>query len=254
MILATGMAAASAQGGDGFKYTDEQFADLQMLRYKVEGFDKLSLKEKTFIYYLQEAALYGRDILWDQNGRYNLRIRKMLETVYTDYKGDRNSEDFKNMAVYLKRAWFSNGIHHHYGSEKFVPGFSQEFFRNALKSVDKAKLPLQEGQTVDELCDEVFPVIFNPEIMPMRVNKADGQDLVLTSACNYYGEGVTQDEAEDFYNSRKDPSDPRPVMYGMNSRLVKERGNKGKGVESRRAIRRFNIQDCILARKGSAVC
>lgn len=224
MILATGMAAASAQGGDGFKYTDEQFADLQMLRYKVEGFDKLSLKEKTFIYYLQEAALYGRDILWDQNGRYNLRIRKMLETVYTDYKGDRNSEDFKNMAVYLKRAWFSNGIHHHYGSEKFVPGFSQEFFRNALKSVDKTKLPLQEGQTVDELCDEVFPVIFNPEIMPMRVNKADGQDLVLTSACNYYGEGVTQDEAEDFYNSRKDPSDPRPVMYGMNSRLVKENG------------------------------
>ena len=224
MILATGMAAASAQGGDGFKYTDEQFADLQMLRYKVEGFDKLSLKEKTFIYYLQEAALYGRDILWDQNGRYNLRIRKMLETVYTDYKGDRNSEDFKNMAVYLKRAWFSNGIHHHYGSEKFVPGFSQEFFRNALKSVDTAKLPLQEGQTVDELCDEVFPVIFNPEIMPMRVNKADGQDLVLTSACNYYGEGVTQDEAEDFYNSRKDPSDPRPVMYGMNSRLVKENG------------------------------
>lgn len=224
MILATGMAAASAQGGDGFKYTDEQFADLQMLRYKVEGFDKLSLNEKTFIYYLQEAALYGRDILWDQNGRYNLRIRKMLETVYTDYKGDRNSEDFKNMAVYLKRAWFSNGIHHHYGSEKFVPGFSQEFFRNALKSVDKAKLPLQEGQTVDELCDEVFPVIFNPEIMPMRVNKADGQDLVLTSACNYYGEGVTQDEAEDFYNSRKDPSDPRPVMYGMNSRLVKENG------------------------------
>ena len=195
-----------------------------MLRYKVEGFDKLSLKEKTFIYYLQEAALYGRDILWDQNGRYNLRIRKMFETVYTDYKGDRNSEDFKNMAVYLKRAWFSNGIHHHYGSEKFVPGFSQEFFRNALKSVDKAKLPLQEGQTVDELCDEVFPVIFNPEIMPMRVNKADGQDLVLTSACNYYGEGVTQDEAEDFYNSRKDPSDPRPVMYGMNSRLVKENG------------------------------
>ena len=224
MILATGMAAASAQGGDGFKYTDEQFADLQMLRYKVEGFDKLSLKEKTFIYYLQEAALYGRDILWDQNGRYNLRIRKMLETVYTDYKGDRNSEDFKNMAVYLKRAWFSNGIHHHYGSEKFVPGFSQEFFRNAIKSVDKSKLPLQEGQTVDELCDEVFPVIFNPEIMPMRVNKADGQDLVLTSACNYYGEGVTQDEAEDFYNSRKDPSDPRPVMYGMNSRLVKENG------------------------------
>lgn len=224
MILATGAIAASAQGNDGFKYTDEQFADLQMLRYKVEGFEKLSLKEKTFIYYLQEAALCGRDILWDQNGRYNLRIRKMLETVYTDYAGDRSGDDFKNMTLYLKRAWFSNGIHHHYGSEKFVPGFSQTFFRAALKSVDKQKLPLKKGQTVDELCDEVFPVIFDPTVMPMRTNKADGQDLVLTSAANYYGEGVTQAEAEDFYNSRKDPSDPQPVMFGMNSRLVKENG------------------------------
>ena len=224
MIFATSAIAASAQSNDGFKYTDEQFADLQMLRYKVEGFEKLSLKEKTLIYYLQEAALCGRDILWDQNGRYNLRIRKMLETVYTDYAGDRSGDDFKNMTLYLKRAWFSNGIHHHYGSEKFVPGFSQTFFRAALKSVDKQKLPLKKGQTVDELCDEVFPVIFDPTVMPMRTNKADGQDLVLTSAANYYGEGVTQAEAEDFYNSRKDPSDPQPVMFGMNSRLVKENG------------------------------
>lgn len=224
MIFATGAIAASAQSNDGFKYTDEQFADLQMLRYKVEGFEKLSLKEKTLIYYLQEAALCGRDILWDQNGRYNLRIRKMLETVYTDYTGDRSGDDFKNMTLYLKRAWFSNGIHHHYGSEKFVPGFSQTFFRAALKSVDKQKLPLKKGQTVDELCDEVFPVIFDPTVMPMRTNKADGQDLVLTSAANYYGEGVTQAEAEDFYNSRKDPSDPQPVMFGMNSRLIKENG------------------------------
>ena len=224
MIFATGAIAASAQSNDGFKYTDEQFADLQMLRYKVEGFEKLSLKEKTLIYYLQEAALCGRDILWDQNGRYNLRIRKMLETVYTDYAGDRSGDDFKNMTLYLKRAWFSNGIHHHYGSEKFVPGFSQAFFRDALKSIDKQKLPLKKGQTVDELCDEVFPVIFDPTVMPMRTNKADGQDLVLTSAANYYGEGVTQAEAEDFYNSRKDPSDPQPVMFGMNSRLVKENG------------------------------
>ena len=224
MIFATGAIADSAQSNDGFNYTDEQFADLQMLRYKVEGFEKLSLKEKTLIYYLQEAALCGRDILWDQNGRYNLRIRKMLETVYTDYAGDRSGDDFKNMTLYLKRAWFSNGIHHHYGSEKFVPGFSQTFFRAALKSVDKQKLPLKKGQTVDELCDEVFPVIFDPTVMPMRTNKADGQDLVLTSAANYYGEGVTQAEAEDFYNSRKDPSDPQPVMFGMNSRLVKENG------------------------------
>ncbi len=194
-----------------------------MLRYKAEGFEQLSLKEKTFIYYLQEAALSGRDILWDQNGRYNLRIRRMLETVYTDYKGDRQSNDFLALTTYLKRVWFSNGIHHHYGSEKFVPGFSPAFFRQALKSADESKLPLQPGQTVDGLCDEVFPVIFDPAVMPVRVNKADGQDLLLTSAGNYY-EGVTQAEAEDFYNSLKDPSDPRPVMYGMNSRLVKEDG------------------------------
>lgn len=223
MALAAGIAEGSAQDGGGFQYAGEKFADLQMLRYKAEGFEQLSLKEKTFIYYLQEAALSGRDILWDQNGRYNLRIRRMLETVYTDYKGDRQSDDFLALTTYLKRVWFSNGIHHHYGSEKFVPGFSPAFFRQALKSADESKLPLQPGQTVDGLCDEVFPVIFNPAVMPVRVNKADGQDLLLTSAGNYY-EGVTQAEAEDFYNSLKDPSDPRPVMYGMNSRLVKEDG------------------------------
>lgn len=223
MALAAGIAEGPAQDGSGFQYAGEKFADLQMLRYKAEGFEQLSLKEKTFIYYLQEAALSGRDILWDQNGRYNLRIRRMLETVYTDYKGDRQSNDFLALTTYLKRVWFSNGIHHHYGSEKFAPGFSPVFFRQALKSADESKLPLQPGQTVDGLCDEVFPVIFDPAVMPVRVNKADGQDLLLTSAGNYY-EGVTQAEAEDFYNSLKDPSDPRPVMYGMNSRLVKEDG------------------------------
>ena len=202
-------------------YTVEQFADLQILRYRVPGFETLSLDQKKLVYYLTEAALQGRDILFDQNGRYNLVIRRMLEAVYTGYTGDKTSADFRAMEVYLKRVWFSNGIHHHYGSEKFVPGFSPEFFRQALQSVDASALPLAEGQTVDQLCDEVFPVIFDPAVMPKRVNQADGEDLILTSACNYY-DGVTQDEAEAFYAAMKDPQDETPVSYGLNSRLVKE--------------------------------
>ena len=189
---------ASAQS-DKFKYTDEKFADIQMLRYKVEGFEQLTLRQKTLIYYLSEAALQGRDILFDQNGRYNLRIRRMLETVFTDYKGNRKSKDFLALHDYLKRVWFSSGIHHHYGNEKFQPAFSQDFFRKALHEVAASKLPLRQGQTVDALCDEIFPVMFDPNIMKMRTNQADGQDLILTSAGNYYGEGVTQAEAELFY-------------------------------------------------------
>lgn len=207
-----------------FVYADEKFADLQMLRYKVEGFEKLSLKQKTFIYYLYEAAMQGRDILFDQNGKYNLRIRKMLETVYTNYKGKRSSVDYKALTVYLKRVWFSNGIHHHYGCEKFVPGFSEEFFREELKNADPKDLPLADGQTVDELCDEIFPVIFDPEVMAKRVNQADGEDLIKTSAENYYGEDVSQSEAEEFYNNLKDKAGDEPVMFGMNSKLVKEDG------------------------------
>ena len=175
------------------------------------------------MYYLTEAALQGRDILFDQNGKYNLRIRRTLEAVYTGYKGDKNTPDFKAMEVYLKRVWFSNGIHHHYGSEKFVPGFAPEFFKEAVLSVDASTLPLAEGQTVEQLCDELSPVIFDPTVMPKRVNQAAGEDLVLTSACNYY-DGVTQKEAEDFYNAMKDPKDETPVSYGLNSRLVKENG------------------------------
>lgn len=208
---------------DEFDYANEQFADLQMLRYKVHGFEDLTLKQKELVYYLSEAALEGRDILFDQNGKYNLVVRKMLETVYTDFKGDKADTNFVNMETYLKRVWFSNGIHHHYGCEKFVPGFTPDFFRAALKTVDAGKLPLAQGQTVDQLCDEIFPVIFDPTIMPKRVNQADGADLLLTSACNYY-EGVTQKEAEDFYAKMKDANDPHPIMYGMNSRLVKENG------------------------------
>ena len=201
----------------------EQFADLQILRYRVPGFENLSLQQKELVYYLTEAALQGRDILFDQNGKYNLRIRRTLEAVYTGYKGDKNTPDFKAMEVYLKRVWFSNGIHHHYGSEKFVPGFAPEFFKEAVLSVDTSTLPLAEGQTAEQLCDELSPVIFDPAVMPKRVNQAAGEDLVLTSACNYY-DGVTQKEAEDFYNAMKDPKDETPVSYGLNSRLVKENG------------------------------
>ena len=208
---------------DKFDYTVEQFADLRILRYRVPGFENLSLQQKELVYYLTEAALQGRDILFDQNGKYNLRIRRTLEAVYTGYKGDKNTPDFKAMEVYLKRVWFSNGIHHHYGSEKFVPGFAPEFFKEAVLSVDASTLPLAEGQTAEQLCDELSPVIFDPTVMPKRVNQAAGEDLVLTSACNYY-DGVTQKEAEDFYNAMKDPKDETPVSYGLNSRLVKENG------------------------------
>lgn len=223
LLTACGGAPKTTAKAEKFDYTVEQFADLQILRYRVPGFENLSLQQKELVYYLTEAALQGRDILFDQNGKYNLRIRRTLEAVYTGYKGDKNTPDFKAMEVYLKRVWFSNGIHHHYGSEKFVPGFAPEFFKEAMLSVDASTLPLAEGQTVEQLCDELFPVIFDPAVMPKRVNQAAGEDLVLTSACNYY-DGVTQKEAEDFYNAMKDPKDETPVSYGLNSRLVKENG------------------------------
>ena len=218
-MMTAGANEAAAQT-DNFEYNNERFADLQMLRYQVKGFDDLSLKQKTFIYYLSEAAMYGRDILWDQNGRYNLRIRQILEDIYTGFKGDRTSADFKAFEVYLKRVWFSNGIHHHYGCEKFVPGFSREWFEQQAKSVmatDKALKPYKSQLA------EITDVMFNPDVMQKRVNLAEGEDLILTSASNYYA-GVNQAEAEAFYNAQKDPNDPHPVMYGMNSRLVKRDG------------------------------
>lgn len=221
----TAVTSCETSKTDSFQYSDERFADLQMLRYKVEGFENLTLNQKKLIYHLSEAALEGRDIVFDQNGKYNLRIRRTLEAIYTDYKGDRNEEEFKGLEVYLKRVWFSYGIHHHYGSEKFVPGFTEDFFRKAVAEIPADKLPLQEGQTAEDLLSELCPVIFNPAIMPKRVNLAEGEDLILTSACNYY-DGVTQAEAEDFYNKMKDPDDQHPVMYGMNSRLVKTEDGK----------------------------
>ncbi|MBO7276903.1 MAG: dihydrofolate reductase [Bacteroidales bacterium] len=192
-----------------FNYTDERFADVQILHYEVEGFENLSLQQKTFIYYLNEAALWGRDILFDQNGRYNLEIRTMLEEVYQNYKGDKNDKNFKALEEYLKRVWFSNGIHHHYGSEKFVPGFEREWFVAQTKC-----------------SDEIAEVIFNPNVMPKKINLAEGVDLIATSACNYY-QGVTQEEAEKFYAELKAKGDQKhPVMYGMNSTLVKDKDGK----------------------------
>lgn len=211
----------STQGN--FNYIVEQFADLQLLRYCVAGFENLSLRQKELVYYLSQAALEGRDILFDQNGKYNLQIRKLLEVVYTTYTGDKEDAEFQGLEVYLKRVWFSSGIYHHYACDKFMPSFSPEFLRKWIEKVDVSQLPLKDGESVQEMCDELFPVIFDPEVMPKRVNQADGEDLVMTSAANYY-EGVTQKEAEAFYSILKIPGDPHPVMYGMNSRLVKKDG------------------------------
>lgn len=208
-----------------FRWADEKFADLQLLRYRVPGFRKLSLKQKIFIYYLSKAAAWGRDILFDQNGRYNLRIRRVLEAVYTDYKGNRESADFQALSVYLKRVWFSNGIHHHYGCDKFIPGFSEAFLKKAILELPVEKVPLEEGQTVTQFCEELFPVIFNPDVMPKRVNQTDGEDLVETSACNYY-EHVSQKEAETYYGAKKETAGDTPVMFGLNSRLVKNAGGE----------------------------
>lgn len=206
-----------------FDYNVERFADLQILRYQVPGFDGLSLDQKKLVYYLSEAAQCGRDILYDQNGKYNLTLRRTLEAIYLDYKGDRKSADFTAFEVYLKRVWFSNGIHHHYGMEKFEPAFSEAFFKEALMSVDASMLPVGEG-TVEELYTVLQPLIFDASVDPKRVNQADGVDLLLTSSCNYY-QGVTQAEAEAFYDGKKDVNDKTPISYGLNSRLVKEGGH-----------------------------
>lgn len=206
-----------------FDYKVERFADLEILRYEVTGFDELTLDQKKLIYYLQEAALQGRDILFDQNGKWNLAIRKTLEAVYTDYQGDRTTDEWAAFETYTKQVWFANGIHHHYSSDKFLPTFSAEFFAEAVKSVDANKLPVREGETVEDLIATLTPIMFDPTVMPKRTNQADGEDLILTSAGNYY-DGVTQQEAEAFYNAMKDPKDETPISYGLNSRLVKRNG------------------------------
>ena len=206
-----------------FEYQDEKFADVQMLRYRLKNFGNLALQQKKYIYYLSQATLCGRDITTDQFGKYNLQIRKLLEAVYLNYKGDKRGEDFAGLETYLKRVWFSNGIYHHYGCEKFVPGFSEDFLRNAVRSLGESLLPLAEGQSVDDMCSLLFPVIFNPSLYAKKVNKTAGDDLVRTSACNYY-EGVSQKEAEAYYERMKNGGGDTPPSYGLNSKLVKNSG------------------------------
>lgn len=205
-----------------FQYSDERFADIQLLRYRLDNFDSLSVAQKCLIYCLAKATLYGRDITFDQFGLYNLRIRKSLEAVYLHYEGQRGDADFIAMETYLKQMWFSNGIYHHYGSEKFQPAFSAEFLRNAILSLSPTVLPLDDGQSVSDLINDIFPVIFDPEVFPKRVNKADGVDVVRTSACNYY-EDVTQQEVESYYAAKKTEEYHQP-SWGLNSKLVKKNG------------------------------
>jgi len=216
---------------EAFSYGDERFADIMMLRYRLDNFGSLSLRRKLLVYYLSQAALYGRDITFDQFGRHNLKIRKTLEAVFIHYKGTREGADWQAFVVYLKLVWFSNGIYHHYGCDKLAPEFGRAFFCDAVRSVPAEALPLAEGQTVESLLAEITPVMFDPGVLPVKVNKRDGHDLVLTSACNFY-EGVTQREVEAYYAGLKDMADTEPVSYGLNSTVVKRDGRVGEDVWS----------------------
>ena len=201
-----------------FQYSVDKFADVEILRYYVPGFKSLSLKQKELIYYLNQAALEGRDILWDQNNRYNLSIRRLCETLYQNFAGDKTSEDWKNFEMYLKQIWMANGIHHHYSEDKIMPKFSQDVFVSMIKSIDATLLPFG-----DETLNEILPVMFEPNVMPKRMNQASGADLVKTSAVNFY-EGVTQKQVEDFYNKMKNPNDTTPISYGLNSKVMLKNG------------------------------
>ena len=215
----------SVTNNNGFDYVVDRYADLEILRYQVPGFESLTLKQKQLLYHLSEAALMGRDILFDQNCRYNLPIRRTLEAIYTSYKGDRQTPDFLALETYLKRVWFANGIHHHYAEDKFQPGFSAEFLKKAISQLDPALVPVRPGQSIEAFTEEICQVILDPTVLPKRTTQSGDQDLIQASANNYYGEGLTQKEVEDFYASQKsDPTDTTPISYGLNSRLVKENG------------------------------
>lgn len=222
-LMACGGAKDNAPTIEDFNYQVDKFADVEILRYRVPDFEQLTLKQKEMIYYLTQAALEGRDILYDQNHKNNLTIRRTLEAVYENYKGDRNSEEFAALTTYLKQVWMGNGIHHHYSEEKFTPAFSKAFFETAVNQTDAKLLPLLENETAAQLVARISPVIFDPTLYPKRTNQEPGVDLILTSANNYY-EGVTQAEVEAFYAKMKDPNDNTPVSYGLNSKLVKEYG------------------------------
>ena len=222
LALASSNMVITAANKD-MKYTVDRFADIEVLRYDVPGFGDLSLRQKLLIYFLNQAALQGRDILFDQNGKYNLAIRTTLENIYTNYKGDRENKEFKALEKYLKQVWFANGIHHHYSMDKFKPEFSKDFFETEVKKLDPKSLPLKKGESTGQFLSVISPVIFDPSVMPKRVSQDDSRDLIVNSANNFY-EGVTQKEAEDFYNSLKDPADHSPISYGLNSKLVKKDG------------------------------
>lgn len=206
-----------------FEYKVDRFADIEILRYPVPGFNSLSLQQKELIYYLSQAALEGRDILWDQHNRYNLTIRRVCEGVYENYMGDKSSGNWKHFETYLKRIWMANGIHHHYSEDKIMPEFPQEYFVSIVKGVDPGRMPFRDGMAADETLAEILPVMFDPNVMPKRMNQSPGADIVATSAVNFY-EGLTQKEVEDFYNAMKNPNDHTPVSYGLNSKVVKEDG------------------------------
>lgn len=215
----------SVTNDNGFDYVVDRFADLEILRYQVPGFESLTLKQKQLLYHLSEAALMGRDILFDQNCRYNLPIRRTLEAIYISYEGDRQTPDFLALETYLKRVWFANGIHHHYAEDKFQPGFSAEFLKKAISQLDPALVPVRPGQSMEAFTEEICQVILDPTVLPKRTTQSGDQDLIQASANNYYGEGLTQKEVEDFYACQKnDPTDMTPISYGLNSRLVKENG------------------------------
>jgi len=208
----------------GFNYSVDRFADIEVLRYQVPGFELLSLPQKQLLYHLSEAALMGRDILFDQNNRYNLAIRRSLEAIYQNYNGNKEDADYKALEIYLKRVWFANGIHHHYAEDKFIPDFTSAFFEQCIRRLNPALLPLREGQTVDLWLQEILPVLFQPEIMSKRTVQSGDQDLIAVSANNYYGDGITMKEVEAFYATQSDPDDTQPVSCGLNSRLVKKDG------------------------------
>jgi len=212
-----------------FEYKVDRFADIEILRYPVPGFNSLSLQQKELIYYLSQAALEGRDILWDQHNHHNLTIRRVCEGVYENYMGDKSSEEWKQFETYLKQIWMANGIHHHYSEDKIMPQFSQDYFVKVVKSVDPGRMPFRDGMAADETLQEILPVMFDPAVMPKRMNQTPGEDIVATSAVNFY-EGVTQQEVEAFYNAMKDPADETPVSYGLNSKVKKIDGKVAEQV------------------------
>lgn len=219
---------ANAYVDKNFNYHVDRFADIEVLRYEVPEFERLTPRQRTMVYYLTQAAQMGRDIIWDQNGRYNLQIRQLLEKIYQNYEGDRNSADFKAFEKYLKQVWFGNGIHHHYSTDKFKPEFSKEFFLTETGKISPCCLPLEEGETPEQMIDKLTEIIFNPSVMPKRVNQDGTQDVVATSAGNLYGDGVTQKEVEAFYEAMKDPKDTTPISYGLNAKVVKDKDGKLK--------------------------